>query len=230
MCGILTFPAGYLCRQVKESVSNKGLMVSAESGGFTSPTWRQPWWPCPFQGEQWGWLRWPFAVATLFRNWWIDCGAAASVSVPWAKASRLRVGIPAMASALGLLLWQTRGGPWGLVAPGAAPNPHTAVTPLETQRHSPLRTSGRPRQNDSLPSAAIPKGNYLILRIFSWWQQLEEAEWKGRLRFISPALSHHYISHNLTLIVVGNQYHEHLASWKWILYSESWAHVLNNPF
>lgn len=53
-------------------------------------------------------------------DWWIDCGAAASVSVPWAKASRLRVGIPAMASALGLLLWLSCRGPWGLVAPGAA--------------------------------------------------------------------------------------------------------------
>lgn len=54
------------------------------------------------------------------RDWWIDCRAAASVSVPWMKASRLRVGIPAMAAALGPLLWLSCRGPWGLVAPGAA--------------------------------------------------------------------------------------------------------------
>lgn len=54
------------------------------------------------------------------RDWWIDCRAAASVSVPWMKASRLRVGIPAMAAALGPLLWPSCRGPRGLVAPGAA--------------------------------------------------------------------------------------------------------------
>lgn len=102
-------------------------MVSAESGSFTTLTTRlwcqslcQPWWPCPFQKELCECLLWPFADATPFRDWWIDCRAAASVSVPWAKASRLRVGIPAMASALGLLLWPSCRGPWGLVAPGAA--------------------------------------------------------------------------------------------------------------
>lgn len=53
---------------------------------------------------------------------------------PGRGVSRLRKKIPAMAPALGPLLWLACRGPRGPGAQGAAlSDPHTAVTPLETQ-------------------------------------------------------------------------------------------------
>lgn len=112
---------------------------------FIWPSWCPPpcqsWWPCP-AAKLWEvpavafWFCF-FLVSTPIRDWWIDCVAAASVSVPRAKVSRLRVGIPAMAPTLGLLLLPACRGPWGAGGPGTRSDSHTAVTPLETQQHSP---------------------------------------------------------------------------------------------
>lgn len=117
-------------------------VVFAEFGTSTPPPWCQSqcqsWWPCLLKENCQRCLLWPFAVATPFRDWWIDCGAAASVSVPWAKVSRLRVGIPAMASALGATIVAILQGALGAGGPGSSSDSHTAVTPLETQQHSPV--------------------------------------------------------------------------------------------
>ncbi len=60
------------------------------------------------------------AVAAPITDWWIDCTIAASESVPWARAPRLREGIPAMAPAMVPLLWAACRGPLGLATQGAA--------------------------------------------------------------------------------------------------------------
>lgn len=138
---MFTFSGRFLCWQVKISGFNKGRMIPWFSQSLAVRRRHhgvRPGGPVPFQGKPWGWLLWPFAIATPFRDWWIDCGAAASVSVPWAKASRLRVGIPAMASALGATIVVVLQGALGAGGPGSSSDPHTAVTPLETQQHSPL--------------------------------------------------------------------------------------------
>lgn len=69
-------------------------------------------------------------------------------------------------------------------------------TPGDTAALSPTWTSDWLRQNDSLWSAAIPQGNYLIVPNFSWWQQLGKARRERRQRSmffppIWPALSVH---------------------------------------
>lgn len=68
--------------------------------------------------EEWAGLA--SAVAAPITDWWIDCSIAASESVPWARAPRLREGIPAMAPAMVPLLWAACRGPLGLATQGAA--------------------------------------------------------------------------------------------------------------
>lgn len=67
-----------------------------------------------------GWAGLALAVAAPITDWWIDCSIAASESVPWARAPRLREGIPAMAPAMVPLLWAACRGPLGLATQGAA--------------------------------------------------------------------------------------------------------------
>lgn len=109
-----------------------------ESGAFTAPqrcqSRCQPWWPCPFQkaSSQEG-LLWPFADATpssRLMNWLSGrcqcvCALGEGVLVTGGNPS---YGILPVATIVTVLQ-----GTWGAAGPRSSPDPHTAVTPLETQ-------------------------------------------------------------------------------------------------
>lgn len=81
----------------------------------------------------WGWAGWASAPRAPIMHWWIDCCTAASMSVPWARAPRLREGIPAMAPAAVPLLCVTCRGHRGLAARRELPWPtYCCHTPGDT--------------------------------------------------------------------------------------------------
>lgn len=109
-------------------------MVSAVSGSFTTRrrcrSRRRPRWPCPLP-----------AVAfcrchSLQRlmNWLsgcCQCVCALDEGVP------VTGGNPSYGGRPGATIVAVLQGALGAGGPGSSPDPHTAVTPLETQRHSP---------------------------------------------------------------------------------------------
>lgn len=81
----------------------------------------------------WGWAGWASAPRAPIMHWWIDCCTAASVSVPWPRAPRLRKRIPAMAPAAVPLLCTACRGHWGLAARSELPWPtYCCHTPGDT--------------------------------------------------------------------------------------------------
>lgn len=116
-------------------------MVSAESGSFTTPPWChsqcQPWWPCPFQSRCLGVPAVAFCRCHSLQrlmNWLsgcCQCVCALGEGVP------VTGGNPSYGSHPGATIVAILQGALGAGGPRRSTDPHTAVTPLETQRHSP---------------------------------------------------------------------------------------------
>lgn len=112
-------------------------MVSAVSGRFITPQWCQSWWPCALQSRALGVPAVAFLQMPLPSE--IDELIVGLLPVCLCPVRR-RPGY-GWESQLWHLPWgyycnRPAGGPGGL-NPGCSSDPHTAVTPLETQRHSP---------------------------------------------------------------------------------------------
>lgn len=161
-------------------------MVSAEFGTFTAPLWCwsqcQPWWPCPFQRR----ALWVPAVAFCrchslqkLMNWLsgcCQCVCALGEGVP------VTGGNPSYGIRPGATIVAVLQGALGAGGSRSSSNPHTAVTPLETQQCSLLIGSNK---MTLLWRAAIPQGNYLIVPNLSWWQQLGKAKKESWHRSVS---------------------------------------------
>lgn len=109
------------------SQRHRGVSLSVSPGG-----------PVPSKGELWGWLLWPFCGCHSLQrlmNWlWgcCQCVCALGEGVP------VTGGNPSYGIRPGATIVAVLQGALGAGGPGSSSDPHTAVTPLETQRHSPL--------------------------------------------------------------------------------------------